>query len=135
MISIRLYAPEGDIKDDNVQNTYRLALHRHNRQRLLNAIIHVESRGNPKAINRKENAVGILQIRPIMLRHVNRLTGSNYKLKDRYDPDKSIAMFDSLMKYSNPSYAVDTACMLWNSGRRTRIKAVDSYIRKVVDML
>ena len=57
MISIRLYAPEGDIKDDNVQNTYRLALHRHNRQRLLNAIIQVESRGNPLAYNRNENAV------------------------------------------------------------------------------
>jgi hypothetical protein len=37
------------------------------------AVIQVESRGNENAYCRKEDAVGCLQIRPIMVREVNRV--------------------------------------------------------------
>ena len=40
---------------------------------LIEAIIYVESRGDIKEHNISEDAVGCLQIRPIMLREVNRL--------------------------------------------------------------
>ena len=41
------------------------------------AIEKVESNGNPYAINKKENALGCLQIRPIMIADYNRITGEN----------------------------------------------------------
>ena len=40
-------------------------------QEFVSAVIMVESTNNPKAYNKRENAVGILQIRPIMVREVN----------------------------------------------------------------
>ena len=45
------------------------------RQKVLLSIMEEESRFQPDAINKSENAVGLLQIRPIMIREVNRLIG------------------------------------------------------------
>jgi hypothetical protein len=44
---------------------------------LIAAIIQVESGGDTLAYNSKEDAVGCLQIRPIMVREVNRLLGKD----------------------------------------------------------
>jgi len=41
------------------------------------AIEKVESNQNPYALNVKENALGCLQIRPIMMEDYNRITGEN----------------------------------------------------------
>ena len=63
--------------------------------KLIDAIMYVESRGDSMAYNRGEDAVGVLQIRPIMLREVNRLLGyDRYNLKDRWSKAKSIEMFE-----------------------------------------
>jgi len=52
-----------------------------------------ESNGNPNAYNNKENAAGILQIRPIMIKDCNRISGeSTYYLKDRWNEEKSYHM-------------------------------------------
>ncbi len=63
--------------------------------RLVHAMINVESLGNDSAFCASEKAVGCLQIRPIMLREVNRLlrrSGSNkrFSLTDRWSREKSI---------------------------------------------
>ena len=63
------------------------------------AVIQVESRGNDLAYNERENAVGCLQIRPIMVKEVNRVLKNNksnltFTLNDRWDRQKSIDMFD-----------------------------------------
>ena len=52
------------------------------------AVIQVESRGNDLAYNERENAVGCLQIRPIMVKEVNRVLKTNksnltFTLNDR----------------------------------------------------
>ncbi|HEG43890.1 MAG TPA: hypothetical protein ENH94_07580 [Phycisphaerales bacterium] len=61
--------------------------------RLLDAIVLVESSGRLDAVNDGENAVGAYQIRPIFLRDVNRILGCDrYKLDDRWDPVKSRQM-------------------------------------------
>jgi hypothetical protein len=65
----------------------------------VSAVIMVESTNNPKAYNKRENAVGILQIRPIMVREVNRVLKMNnsndrYTLLDRWSKEKSIDMFE-----------------------------------------
>ena len=83
---------------------------------LIDAIIYVESRGNTKAHNIKEDAVGCLQIRPIMLREVNRLLGFNkYKLADRWSKAKSIEMFNVIKEHTtNPTD--EKLARNWNGG-------------------
>ena len=83
---------------------------------LIDAIIYVESRGNTKAHNIKEDAVGCLQIRPIMLREVNRLLGYNkYKLADRWSKAKSIEMFNVIKQHTtNPTD--EKLARNWNGG-------------------
>ena len=46
-----------------------------NLDKLVEALIWVESRGNDSAFHKGENAVGCLQIRPIMVKEVNRVLG------------------------------------------------------------
>lgn len=83
---------------------------------LIDAIIYVESRGDTKAHNIKEDAVGCLQIRPIMLREVNRLLGYNkYKLADRWSKAKSIEMFNVIKQHTtNPTD--EKLARNWNGG-------------------
>jgi len=83
---------------------------------LIDAIIYVESRGDINAHNIKEDAVGCLQIRPIMLREVNRLLGYNkYKLADRWNKEKSIEMFNIIKEHTkNPTN--EKLARNWNGG-------------------
>ncbi len=83
---------------------------------LIKAIMYVESRGNTKAHNISEDAVGCLQIRPIMLREVNRLLGYNkYKLADRWNKEKSIEMFNVIKQHTtNPTN--EKLARNWNGG-------------------
>jgi len=83
---------------------------------LIDAIIYVESKGDIKAHNISEDAVGCLQIRPIMLREVNRLLGYNkYQLTDRWNKVKSIEMFNVIKEHTtNPTN--EKLARNWNGG-------------------
>ena len=67
---------------------------------LVEALIIMESQGKDSAIGDTHlgaPSVGVLQIRPIMVREVNRIlklkkTKLRFKLRDRFDRDKSIQM-------------------------------------------
>lgn len=83
---------------------------------LVAAVAKVESAGDPTAFNKKENAAGILQIRPIMLREINRLCGTAFKLLDRFDEQKSIQMFVLLQQKINPSFDFEYGARVWNGG-------------------
>lgn len=56
---------------------------------LIESMVMVESGGDRRAFNKKENAIGILQIRPIMVRDYNRITGSSLKHSDMWCPKTS----------------------------------------------
>ena len=83
---------------------------------LIDAIIYVESRGDSMAYNKREDAVGVLQIRPIMLREVNRLLGyDKYTLQDRWSKAKSIEMFEVIREHTtNPTD--EKLARNWNGG-------------------
>jgi len=87
---------------------------------LIEAIIWVESKGDTLAYNKYEEALGCLQIRPIMLREVNRLLAKNsikkvYTLKDRTSRSKSIEMFNVIRGYlNNPTD--ERIARTWNGG-------------------
>lgn len=60
---------------------------------IIAALIMVESSGKALAYNSSTDAVGILQIRRIMVDDVNRILGRHiYTYDDRWDPEKSRAM-------------------------------------------
>ncbi len=83
---------------------------------LLAAIIHVESRGDTLAHNIKEDAVGVLQIRPIMVKEVNRVLGfDKYTLQDRWDKQKSIEMFN-VIRHNTPHPTNEKVARNWNGG-------------------
>lgn len=60
---------------------------------LLSALIQVESSNNPRAHNKAEDAVGVLQIRRIFVDDLNRIYGPpHYTYADRWDSQKSKEM-------------------------------------------
>ena len=103
---------------------------------LIDAIIHVESRGDSMAYNAGEDAVGVLQIRPIMMREVNRLLGYNkYTLKDRWSKSKSIEMFNVIKAHTtNPTN--ERLARNWNGGwKGYKKKSTLKYWNKVKTQL
>ena len=83
------YIKVKDIEPIEVKNVQRVP------QEIVLGMIQVESNGNDEAYNESEDAVGCLQIRPIMVREVNRILkmkGEEYrfKMKDRWDREKSL---------------------------------------------
>ena len=92
---------------------------------LVDAMIMVESGGNDSAIGDRhlgsQYAVGALQIRPIMVREVNRilkLKGSEYRyqLKDRFSRDKSIEMFTIWREFHHKDSDFEAIARSWNGG-------------------
>ena len=83
---------------------------------LLNAVMAVESNFDTMAYNAKENAAGVLQIRPIMVREVNRLLGKDkYTLKDRWSKAKSIEMFNVIRSHTKNA-TDEMIARNWNGG-------------------
>jgi hypothetical protein len=99
----------------------------------IEAVIYVESRGNDSAYNKSEEAVGCLQIRPIMVREVNRKLRKwnapfRYTLDDRWDRQKSIEMFE-IMAEQIPCCEdqefmefAEVVARKWNGGGRGHLK-------------
>ena len=92
---------------------------------LLNALIFVESRGNDSAVGDRHlvgnEAVGALQIRPIMVKEVNRILkiqkiNKRFTLKDRFERDKSIEMFYIWKNYHHKDSDYETIARNWNGG-------------------
>jgi len=88
---------------------------------ITNAMIMVESAGNDSAYNSKEEAVGCLQIRPIMVREVNRIlkkTGEDYRfeMEDRWNREKSLEMFHVWREYHHPNSTDEVIARNWNGG-------------------
>lgn len=85
--------------------------------RLWWAVCWVESHGDPQALNSREGAVGIAQIRMISLRDANRIIGrEKYRSDDRLDPVKSFEMFRLLVRYYAPCGTPEQWSRIWNGG-------------------
>jgi hypothetical protein len=111
------------------------------------AVIQVESRGNDNAYCRKEDAVGCLQIRPIMVREVNRILKLNniqmrYTLNDRWSRVRSLEMFE-IMAEEVPCCDgltrlefYEIVARKWNGGQRGHKKrSTKKYWKKVKEKL
>ncbi|MGB1269882.1 MAG: hypothetical protein ACPG45_09095 [Flavobacteriaceae bacterium] len=99
----------------------------------IEAVIYVESRGSDDAYNIKEQAAGCLQIRPIMVREINRKLSKwnapfRYTLDDRWNREKSIEMFN-IMAEQVPCCEdqefmefAEVVARKWNGGGRGHLK-------------
>ena len=88
---------------------------------LVEALIYVETRGNSKAFNKIEEAAGCLQIRPIMVREINRIlrkqkSNQRFSLEDRWDCGTSKEMFYIWKNYHHPNSNNETIARNWNGG-------------------
>ena len=102
---------------------------------VMDAIIQVESEGNPNAVS--GNSVGAMQITPILVKDCNDIlkkqkSKKRYTLADRYSVSKSKEMFLIIQKYYNPENNVEKAIRLWNGGIKYSIKATNRYYKKVL---
>jgi len=105
---------------------------------VMEAIILVESEGNPRAVS--GNSVGAMQITPILVRECNnilkgRKSDKRFTLADRYNVAKSKEMFLLIQSHHNPENNVEKAIRSWNGGMRYSVKATNRYYKKVMQRM
>lgn len=91
---------------------------------LIEAMIQVESRGDSLAVGDRHlevPSVGVLQIRPIMVKEVNRILKkysepAKYTLEDRYSREKSIEMFRIWKAWHHSQSTFEKIARCWNGG-------------------
>ena len=108
---------------------------------LVSALILVESRGNDSAIGDRHivggEAVGALQIRPIMVREVNRIlkiqkSDKRFKLRDRFDREKTIEMFTIWKNFHHKDSDFEKIARNWNGGPKGyKLRNTERYWNKV----
>ncbi|MDO4160107.1 MAG: lytic transglycosylase domain-containing protein [Prevotellaceae bacterium] len=105
---------------------------------VMDAIIQVESEGNPNAVSGK--SCGAMQITPILVAECNNIlkkrnSKKRYKLSDRFNVAKSKEMFLLFQSYYNPKNSVEQAIRSWNGGMRYSVKGTQRYFNKVMKLL
>ena len=102
---------------------------------VMDAIIQVESEGNPNAVS--GNSVGAMQITPILVKDCNDIlkkqkSKKRYTMADRYSVAKSKEMFLLIQKYYNPENSIEKAIRTWNGGVHYKTKSTNRYYKKVL---
>ena len=105
---------------------------------VMDAIIQVESEGNPKAVS--GNSVGAMQITPILVKDCNEIlkkqkSKKRYTMADRYSVAKSKEMFLLIQSHYNPENSIEKAIRSWNGGVKYSVRATNRYYKKVMAMM
>lgn len=101
---------------------------------IMDAIIQVESKGNPRAVCGRY--VGVLQISPVLVKECNNILRSRgikktYSLSDRFNEQKSREMFVIIQSFHNPTHNVEKAIRMWNGGPGYSVARTQRYLNKV----
>ena len=105
---------------------------------VMDAIIQVESEGNPKAVS--GNSVGAMQITPILVKDCNEIlkkqkSKKRYTMDDRYSVAKSKEMFLLIQSYYNRENSIEKAIRSWNGGVKYSVRATNRYYKKVMALM
>ena len=105
---------------------------------VMEAIIQVESEGNPKA--KSGSSVGVMQITPILVAECNDIlkkkkSKKRYSLADRFSIAKSKEMFLLIQSVHNPLNSIEHAIRAWNGGNHYSVKRTQRYFEKVMKLL
>lgn len=106
--------------------------------KVIDAIIQVESEGNPKA--KRGISCGAMQITPVMVKECNDILKSKkqkkrYTLQDRWSVKKSKEMFLLYQQRHNPTNSVEQAIRSWNGGMHYTIRGTQRYYNKVMALI
>lgn len=110
-----------------------LSIHAANMDSFLNALAKVESSNNPKAINKKENALGIYQIRPAYFKDAN-VKGNHSQV---FDPVFARRVCEAYFKkyekkaLDNGDFETLARCHNGGCGWRKNKSATDKYWQKI----
>lgn len=86
-------------------------------ERLIDALVHVESKGEVHAIGDNGKAVGPLQIHKEVVDDVNKAYGTNYTYDDRKSIDKSREICRKYLLLHGGRYATNEKyARIWNGG-------------------
>lgn len=134
-VSVSSYANESNGKELENSTEVETTEKDHNWDRIMDAIIQVESKGDNKA--RHGNSLGILQITPILVRECNDIlkrkgSKKRYTLADRLSVRKSKEMFILIMNQYNKLKSAKLACKIWNSGVNSK-NGRESYWKKFLE--
>ena len=105
---------------------------------VMDAIIQVESEGNPNAVS--GNSVGAMQITPILVKDCNEIlkkqkSKKRFTMADRYSVAKSKEMFLLIQSYYNPENSIEKAIRSWNGGIKYSVRATNRYYQKVISKM
>ena len=121
---------------------------------IMDAIIQVESEGNPNAVSGQ--SVGVMQITPILVRECNDIlkkqkskkrfemndrysvaksNKKRFEMNDRYSVAKSKEMFLLIQSYHNPTNSIEKAIRSWNGGMKYSVRATNRYFKKVMSKM
>ena len=105
---------------------------------VMDAIIQVESEGNPRAVS--GNSVGAMQITPILVKDCNEIlkkqkSKKRYTMDDRYSVAKSKEMFLLIQSYYNRENSIEKAIHFWNGGVKYSVRATNKYYKKVMALM
>jgi len=105
---------------------------------VMNAIIQVESKGNPNA--RSGIYCGILQISPVLVKDCNQIlkrrkSSKRYSLADRFNAAKSKEMFVLIQSFYNPQNNVERAIRMWQGGINYNVRRTQRYYEKVMSYM
>ena len=139
LLSVHTYANSNTVNDYRELTT--VCDTNVNMDKLINVLIHVESKGNANAISKNGTCVGALQIKKVVVDDCNLyLKKQKYKYEDRFNEEKSIEMFKIIQtKYKNfkrhrSDSDLEHMIRLWNGGCNYNIDSTQSYYEKVMNI-
>lgn len=132
------------VNNSNREKLTTTNVEKNNMEKLIKAIIRVESNGNIAAVSSDGECVGILQIKKIVVDDCNeylKMKGVDKKFtyNDRLSKEKSIEMFYLIQeRYKNfkrfkSKSDIEHAIRLWNGGCNYSIDKTDLYFKKVMN--
>ena len=103
-------------------------------ERIWLAVCQVESQNNPHHYNKKENAVGIVQIRQIMLDQYNKEARKSLSLKQMYEIERSKSVFMHHAQKYRPDQ-IEKIVRVWNGGPNGIKKhSTKAYYQKILQI-
>lgn len=129
VIALLVLVPSVASAEDNIQASD------FNWEPVMEAIIQVESSGNPNA--RSGSSCGAMQITPILVKECNQIlkrkkSKKRFTLRDRFSVAKSKEMFLLIQSYFNPVNNIEKAIRSWNGGMNYSVKRTQRYFDKVM---
>lgn len=99
---------------------------------LLSALIQIESSGNDHARGR-HGELGALQIKPIMVRDVNRIMGTSYAHQQVTNRATSIFIANAYLSHYGRNLSDESLARLWQGGPKGhKLSSTRAYAKRVM---